>query len=257
VTFEEVDPLYVRLASELSTRTTTGQNPRPRSPSMINPDLVHFVMYDLFRYFPIAQLWYDPGLTFPVVITADESEFELEFTGPMFPSGHGLGEEWDFRPTADLTFGEWPQANAVVDWYRDLSPAPWSDWFWYGMVIDAMDTGNWTGLATNGVSSGKFGYSSEASSPWHLRYGTTIVHELGHVIMPGSDHVDCKGTEESGGGLDPNYPYPAPNCSMAAVDPEGFYGFDIYGRSGRASSPARRLSATTRRNPSRTAASHS
>jgi len=59
--------------------------------------------------------------------------------------------------------------------------------------------------------------------PWHLRYGTTIVHELGHVIMPGADHVDCKGTEESGGGLDPNYPYPAPNCSMAAVDPEGFY----------------------------------
>ncbi len=228
VTFEEVDPLYVRLVPEHVHEDYDGTKPETTFTFDDDPALVHFVMYSLFRYFPISALWYDPSLTFPMVLELFGETIETEFTGPAFPSNHFNGDEWDFRPTDDAKFGEWPQANAVADLYRDLSAAPWADWFWYGMVKDTMDTGSWTGLATNGVSSGKFGYSSEAASPWHLRYGTTIVHELGHVIMPGADHVDCKGNEESGGGLDPNYPYPAPDCSIAAVDPEGFYGFDIY-----------------------------
>lgn len=224
VTFEKVDPLYVRLAPEHVHEDYDGAKPDATFTFDDDPALVHFVMYDLFRYFPISELSYDPSLTFPLVL----GPFEFELTGPVLPTYHSAGDEWDFTPTDDAKFGEWPQANAVIDFYRDLSAAPWADWFWYGMVKDTMDTGSWSGLATNGVSSGKFGYSSEAASPWHLRYGTTIVHELGHVIMPGADHVNCKGNEESGGGLDPNYPYPAPDCSIAAVDPEGFYGFDVY-----------------------------
>lgn len=28
--------------------------------------------------------------------------------------------------------------------------------------------------------------------------------------------------------MDDEYPYPFPNCQLAAVDPEGYYGFDVY-----------------------------
>ena len=235
VEFQHVDPLYVRLVPEHVHEDYDGTKPETTFYGDGNEATISFVLADLFRYLPIFQLFYDPSLDFPVTFEIDGEEFAYEFNGPVFPSGHDLGNEWDFTPKADDKFGDWPDANAQVDALRDLSADPWAQWFWYGMLDEAMNTTGagwtWTGLATNGVSSGKFGTLQNGATPWYMDYGVAIAHELSHVIMPGADHVLCDGGEEAGGGLDPNYPYPVTDttpCSMAAIDPEGYYGFDVY-----------------------------
>lgn len=231
VTFEPVDPLYVRLVPEHIHSNYNAANQETTFYYFGNEETVDYVMRDLYRYLPISELVYDASMNFPISIPAEFGGGDVVVNGPVFPALHAAqGVEWDFRPYQNGAgkFGEWPEANAAMSVLRLWSPSPVNSWYWYGMVDSAMDTGSWTGLATNGVSSGKFGTSFESASPWHLRYGTTVVHELGHKILPGSDHINCAGTESGGGSLDEEYPYPEPDCSMAAIDPAGFYGFDVY-----------------------------
>ena len=228
VTFEPVDPLYVRLVPEHVHQNYNGDLAETTYYYFGNESEVNFVMLDLFRYLPISSLYYDPSMNFPLTLPAIFGGGDVVVNGPVFPTGHQQGTEWDFRPTTDKTFGEWPDANEVMSILRLWSPAPVNGWYWYGMVDSSMDTAGWTGLATNGVSSGKFGTTLSDNVPHALKYGTTVVHEIGHKILPGADHINCAGNEIDGGGLDENFPYPNPDCSMAAIDPEGFYGFDIY-----------------------------
>lgn len=235
VQFHPVDPVYVRLVPEHVHEDYDGTKPETTFYGDGNESTINFVLAALFRYLPIFEMFYDPSLSFPVVFEIDGEEFPYEFNGPVFPSGHDLGSEWDFTPKEDDKFGDWPDANAQIDFLRDLSADPWADWFWYGMLDASMNTTGagwkWTGLATNGVSSGKFGTLQNADTPWYMDYGVAIAHELSHVIMPGADHVLCDGDEAAGGGVDPNYPYPVTDtspCSLAAIDPEGYYGFDVY-----------------------------
>jgi hypothetical protein len=229
VTFQKVDPLYIRLVPEHVHEDYDTTKTETTFYYFGNESTVGSVMLDAFRYIPIAELYFDPSMNFPITIPEIfNTGGPSVYNGPVLPANHALGNEWDFRPTADKTFGDWPDANAAMSILRLWSSAPVNSWFWYGMVDSAMATGNWTGLATNGVASGKFGTTFDTDSPWDMKYGSTLVHELGHKVMPGPDHINCKGNEETGGGLDDGYPYQAPNCSMAAVDPEGFYGFDIY-----------------------------
>ncbi len=67
------------------------------------------------------------------------------------------------------------------------------------------------------------GLVDDHNTPWYIRGGWLLAHELGHVT--GLAHVACTGSE---GGVDQDYPYPYPNCSLAEVNPQGFYGFDVY-----------------------------
>ena len=54
----------------------------------------------------------------------------------------------------------------------------------------------------------------------NLNGGLTFAHEVGHGV--GSSHVLCKGNEgPPNGGVDENWPYPAPDCRFTRVAADG------------------------------------
>lgn len=123
---------------------------------------------------------------------------------------------------------------ALVD---ALTDDPVDDLFYYGMVHPSFDgqmtffnnqggSISYAGLALNGQTYGRMGSTPGGTSPWSIQGSRTLAHELAHRF--GLGHVECSGNEEAGGGVDPGYPWPAPNCSLANVNPEGFYGFDVW-----------------------------
>ena len=61
---------------------------------------------------------------------------------------------------------------------------------------------------------------------WYLTGGNSMAHEMGH--SEGRKHVNCSGSESGGGSVDSSYPYPAPDCHLADVDDEGYFGLDVY-----------------------------
>ncbi len=72
-----------------------------------------------------------------------------------------------------------------------------------------------------------------STTRWYIAGGATLAHELGHLT--GLKHVACADYDEDGqpdeakgGEIDTSHPTGMPNCSLAPVDPEGFYGFDVY-----------------------------
>jgi hypothetical protein len=85
---------------------------------------------------------------------------------------------------------------------------------------------SYTGLASSGQSYGLMETIPDANSPWFMRGGMTLAHELGHRL--GLGHVNCSGSEEANGGLDPDFPWTNPDCKIALLNPEGFYGFDVW-----------------------------
>jgi hypothetical protein len=78
--------------------------------------------------------------------------------------------------------------------------------------------------------------SGSSANPW-WHWGAEILgHEAGH--QSGLGHVPCKDEdadgipdEIAGGGLDETHPMMLafPDCRLAEVDPEGWYGLDVYG----------------------------
>ena len=77
------------------------------------------------------------------------------------------------------------------------------------------------------------------TSTWWHTGAETLAHEAGHAA--GLKHVPCKDgdadnepdgvpDELKGGAIDPSHPNALtfPNCALADVDPEGWYGFDVY-----------------------------
>ena len=105
------------------------------------------------------------------------------------------------------------------------------DALYYGMLREDQDiwigcNSGFTGAARYGVSIGIMSYNPSNSSPWYFGGGATLVHEMFHNLAV-SAHIPCSGNEASGGAIDNNYPYLNP-CSIAEVDEEGYYGFDVY-----------------------------
>jgi uncharacterized repeat protein (TIGR01451 family) len=115
-------------------------------------------------------------------------------------------------------------------------PAKWGylvDATYYGMV-DPSAT-NWDyGWATSGVAHSVMRDASDASYPWNNVSSQIIAHELAHTWL---NHPLCKGGDADGDGIydedeagtiDWSYPWPYPNCSIAAVNPTGYFGLDVY-----------------------------
>ncbi|PKN92166.1 MAG: hypothetical protein CVU44_16170 [Chloroflexi bacterium HGW-Chloroflexi-6] len=122
-------------------------------------------------------------------------------------------------------------------WYGMLDPT--LPWWWNILDEDGNKTYNKegeeskffaTGFSNGTVAIGLMLTNFDPDSPWWVEGGVTGAHEGGHNY--GLGHYLCNGNEDLGGGIDPNYPYPevigdgVVNCSLAAVDPLGFYGFD-------------------------------
>lgn len=88
------------------------------------------------------------------------------------------------------------------------------------------------GWAANGVSHSVMTDSQPWAYPWVNTGSDLITHEMAHAWM---NHVLCAGDidgdgtndEEEAGTIDPTYPWPYPNCSLADVDPFGYYGLDV------------------------------
>jgi hypothetical protein len=92
------------------------------------------------------------------------------------------------------------------------------------------------GSLDSSISAGGFAGWSKSGyfSAWAKPSDGTPAHEIGH--QGGLGHVGCKDTnpadgipdELAGGGLDETYPTALPECSLAPVDPEGFFGLTNY-----------------------------
>ena len=152
---------------------------------------------------------------------------------PLFPSNHAIGTEWDLGETKAQDAG-----NRLVPLATVLSAKTASNqnsWQWYTMIKPGQPYSRWNvsngtisgvgGSSSNKVSQGIMTDTFSASNPWSHSGGGTIAHELTHNL--GQAHVNCAGTEALGGGIDANFPTPAPNCSLAVVKTNGYYGFDV------------------------------
>jgi hypothetical protein len=100
-----------------------------------------------------------------------------------------------------------------------------------GMVHPLIPTGDLAGLSrpTAGVLWVQID-PTQVLHKWINISSAMLAHELAHIA--GLRHVYCNGNEY---GVDPNYPWPktaTKPCSMAEVDPKGYYGLDVFGDSG-------------------------
>jgi len=150
------------------------------------------------------------------------------FTSSLKPDWHFLGDEWDLRNCANCT----RMLNKIVsknnwtsDWVDDLHYVGTVD---EDISTDVTGGGQVGGMAYTGTPNCwvKMDPSIEGGMDWAIQGGATMAHELGHT--EGRLHANCAGDEEDGGDLDPDYPWPWPDCHLADVDPRGYYGLDVY-----------------------------
>jgi len=145
------------------------------------------------------------------------------FTSTTKPDWHWAGDEWDLREDNAKTrmLTKIASKNSwTSDWVDDLH--------YMGTVDPDIDTSGTGGIArTSSLNCWvKMGNSHSSYPDWYISGGQTMAHELGHT--EGRLHANCRGDEEDGGALDPDYPWPFPDCHLAEVDERGYYGLDVY-----------------------------
>jgi len=165
------------------------------------------IAHDLFRLHPIAEM---------LVELAGES---------VSPAFHSFGDEWELDDS-----DKYGKPLDRLQYYRDWEDnAPW----YVGMVSPTLldDAEPYLGLARmdKGVSWVIMDPSHWNATRWHIGGGSTLGHELGHLAD--LKHAPCADSDGDGkpdeDNVDGNFPTGFPNCSLAPVDPEGFYGFDV------------------------------
>ena len=107
--------------------------------------------------------------------------------------------------------------------------------YFLGMVDPSLHT-RWGGLASSGSDAAWSKFSqSIGDQPWDHSGARLVGHELGHLT--GLKHAPCKDNdgdgipdELAGGALDLTHPGTDwfPDCRLGEIDPEGFFGFDVY-----------------------------
>jgi len=142
--------------------------------------------------------------------------------GPTIqPPYHGLEAPWPGAMTEwDLTVDgvEASILGQVQDVWAQTSTTSHLDQY-YGIYREDLPR-TWGGFSNGTVAYGYYDLTFGDTKPWYHRAGWLAAHELGHSI--GFAHVACKGTEGNPG----SYPWSDP-CSLAPVDPAGYYGWDI------------------------------
>jgi hypothetical protein len=177
------------------------------------------IVLDILRLHPIATnalVWNASS-----ILTVDNPDGPDIAVTSVKPIGHQDGVEWDFTGTDKQL------ANERTAFFKSMSPEGYDDYHWYGMVDPShclSPSCGVTGWASSNVALGKMDVTTP-DAPWDVIGGYVLSHEIAHLLLSGDDHINCTGNES---GPDLSYPYGAPNCSLAAVDPEGWYGFDVY-----------------------------
>ena len=137
--------------------------------------------------------------------------------GPLPDPDAEYSESWNFEENAS----------------EPLARMRWLYYLWdlgnldriLGLIPNSLNTGNWAGLTDAG-----------SKVAWSKPTINTPGHEAAHEYK--IRHVECKdedgdtiGDEVEGGGwqwIDQTHPSGLPNCSLAPIDPAGYYGVDLY-----------------------------
>ncbi|MEJ5225714.1 MAG: hypothetical protein WHV44_14745, partial [Anaerolineales bacterium] len=165
---------------------------------------------DVMRYLPVSEL---------VIV----SQVAKIYPTDHIPDKHV--NDWRLLKEEDA-------GNILAKIRKARDDSALNDDFWYGMVDALLPWGNVGGKSDGTVAFGKMMSTLNENAAWNVNGGNTAAHEGGHNY--GLLHYYCSGNEAKGGKIDPEYPYPeldtedGVNCSIAAVDPKGFYGFDWY-----------------------------
>lgn len=227
VTFQPAAPMKLRLLP-----IHVHAQPSPNSPETTflyseNQAVALQVIVDMYRLHPIAELSWDTSLEIPQQIVVGEIlgqpvVLEAVVMAPVLPLDHAIGGEFDESTSAGRH-----EVNLALSLLKMWTPPELADYRWYGMVPATHNMGGFIGWASYSVAHGIMSNGTDTAN-WNLVGGIAMAHEIAHFVMSGPDHNKCSGTEAAGGDLDPGWPYPPPNCSMSGVDPEGYYGFDVY-----------------------------
>ncbi|MGH2489766.1 MAG: hypothetical protein ACRDFR_09155, partial [Candidatus Limnocylindria bacterium] len=132
------------------------------------------------------------------------------------------------------------EANQTLALYRTFYDWDEEEDLFVGMVHPSLPT-LFGGQSTGGTDAVwvRMGDTFGGTSTWWHTGAETLAHEAGHAA--GLKHVPCKDGDEdndpdgvpdekAGGAIDTSHPNALtfPHCTLAHVDPEGWYGFDIY-----------------------------
>jgi hypothetical protein len=156
---------------------------------------------NIFRFHPVSRIyiWERSGTLWPII------------------------GDWDLRTKDDRS----DVLNRIA-FSNAMTSDPAGNMHWMGMVHPDIATDGKLGLGQRPGQNAwaKMVNSNDGWPDWYITGGNSISHELGH--NKGLKHMPCDGDESSGGEVDNNYPWPAPNCSLAAVSATGYYGTDVY-----------------------------
>jgi hypothetical protein len=128
------------------------------------------------------------------------------------------------------------EANQTLSLFRVYYDWDDEEDLFVGMVHPSLAT-HFAGLSTGGTDSVwvRMRDTFSGSSPWDHSAAGVLAHEAAHAA--GLNHVSCLDDdgdgvpdELRGGAVDPSHPNALtfPSCSLADVDPDGYYGFDVY-----------------------------
>lgn len=222
VTFQPVDPLYVRMVPlHLHDPYTPQGIDKTYKYDEHESDAISIIV-DLLRLHPITDLYWNASGSF-VLEEGGPGGTDLVINAPIKPVGHQDGVEWDLTDNAQKDL-----ATERIKFFKDSAPAELDGYRWYGMVDPTLllsPGGGFIGWAKNGTSLGLMSLATDAGAPWDQTGGYALSHEVAHLQLAAPDHIGCSGGESN---PDPAYPYSAPNCQLADIDPEGYYGFDVY-----------------------------
>lgn len=211
----EVNPAHT-IAEDSYTNNTSG-----RTVAFQAADPLCVVMVRVHLHPQTASI-YDPGFWDIVEMTRriyPISELRVFQGGVVEPWFHLFGD-WTLPGDFGYVLSKlWDYDN----WHSDPAGCPTTHY--WGMVHPSHLAGRWgmayvDGDEGSGVMDVNKNFTSSYPYWMYPLGGYTMAHELGHNL--GRRHVNCTGSEASGGEIDNGYPYPT--CQIAPNTPSGYYG---------------------------------